>query len=323
MKILLDKDKKHQKEILKFRGEKWNFTKERLLTNSKVYKSIDGSKYLHIGNNKNIKKEISYSKKLHKLGFPIPDLLEYDKIKNYSYYIERSAGKKSFGDKFCEEYKLQSQVSSNTLELLCDTICIFLSSQIKYSNRFNQKYDLRKNIMLLNVLKENPDLDVNKIEMCVSKIENRLHPLPATFSHGDLTPRNIFETGIIDLEFSSIMPIGYDVLTVPIMERFWSFKKNNNKTYEDFSLNEEQISHYFERIETEAKKNGIKDFLTFTDDFILLKSIWSLAHEKYSAIQSGNTLKWNFRKGILVYCMEQYLNGKPIETKKFKMLNVV
>ena len=283
MKTSLNKEKKYQKEILKFKGEKWNFIKERMLTNSKIYKSIDGLKYLHIGNNKNIKKEALCIKKIKRLGFPIPELLEYDKTKKQSYYIEKSAGDKSFGDKFYKEYFSQSKINSNTLESMCDVVCLFLRSQIRSSDYFNSKYDLRKNIMLKNILVENPDLNHIKVELCVSKIENRLYSLPTTFSHGDLTPRNIFENGIIDIEFNSIMPVGYDVLTLPIMERFWGFKKNKNETYENFYLSEKQISHYFKRIEAEAKINGIKDFLTFRNDFILLKAIWSLANEKYSA----------------------------------------
>jgi thiamine kinase-like enzyme len=306
------------KGIIEFKGERWNHIKDRLLTNSRVYKSVDGSKYLHIGNTKNIKKEASFLKKLHKLGFPVSDLLEYGKINNYGYYIERSVGKKSYGDKFRKEYASQVKISSDTLESLSDTVCNFLASQLKSSGHFSQKYDLRKNIMLANVLRENPDLDAKKIETCISKIENKLRSLPVTFSHSDLTPRNIFKTGIIDLEFSSTMPVGYDVLTAPIMERFWGFGKKDIETHEDFYLKEEQISHYYKKIEAHAERNGIRDFLTFTDDFILLKAIWSLAHEKRSADQSGDTSKLNFRKKILIYCLEQYLNNERIETKKFK-----
>jgi len=306
-----------RKGVIKFKGEKWNYVKERLLTKSGVYKSVDGSKYLHIGRS-NIKKEALYFKKLHKLGFPVSDLLEYGKIKNYSYYIERSAGEKSYGDKFHKEYASQARINSDTLKSLCDIVCIFLGSQLKSSSHFIQKYDLKKTIMLANVLEENPDLDIKKIQTGVLKIEKRLRSLPITFSHGDLTPRNIFEAGIIDFEFSSVAPIGYDVLTVPIMERFWGFKKNEKETHEDFCLNEKQISFYYKRIEAEAERNGMRGFLALTDDFILLKAIWSLANEKNFADQSGDVSKLNFRKKILMYCLEQYLNDEPIETKKFK-----
>jgi len=50
----------------------------------------------------------------------------------------------------------------------------------------------------------------------------------------------------------------------------------------------------------------------------LLKAIWSLANEKYSAKKSGDTSKLNFRKKILIYCIDKYLNNEMIETKKFK-----
>lgn len=314
---------KIEQETTEFIGDKWNYVKERLFTDSKVYRSVDGLKYLRIGETGNIKSEAAYVKKLHELGFPVPEMLEQGEIHGHGYYVERSVGGTSFGDKFREECASQGQVSPDSLESFCDIVCIFLRAQIKSSNHLDKQDDeLRKNIMLSNVLQENSDFDADQVESCVQKIESRLLTLPKTFSHGDLTPRNTFENGIIDFEFRSIAPIGYDVLTAPVIERFWGFKTNDRKTYEEFYLDEGQISYYLRKIEKEAESHGIKDFLKFSDDFLLLKAIWSLAYEKHHAEQSGSTTKWNFRKRILIYCMKRYLIGEPIETKKFGELNM-
>lgn len=316
----LDKIKQSEQKTIKFAGDTWNHVKERLSANVKVYRSVDSSKYLRIGETGSIKSEVTYVKKIYGLGFPVPKVLKQGEVSGCSYYIESSVGEIPFGDKFREECTSQGHVSQDSLESFCEIMCAFLRAQIK-SSSLSMQVDLRKDIMLSNVLQENPGLDINQVESCVKKIEHRISWLPKNFSHGDLTPRNVFEKGVIDFEFCSIAPIGFDVLTAPLVERFWGFSANDKKTHEEFYLDEKQISYYFHRVEKEAELHQIKGFLQFTDDFILLKAIWSLAHEKYRAEQSGDTTKWDFRKKILVYCMECYLTGESIETEKFKRLN--
>lgn len=307
-------------ETFEFKGVRWFFVKERLFSDSKVYRSADGQKYLRIGEIGNIQSEAAYAKKLYGLSFPVPEMLEQGEINGHGYYIERSVGGTSFGDKFREECAIDGRVSSNSLEFFCDILCSFLRAQIKFSKLLDYQDDnLKKNIMLANVLQENTDIDANQLKRCVQKIESRLRTLPRSFYHGDLTPRNTYENGIIDLEFSSMAPIGYDVLTAPVMERFWGFRTNDKETSEEFDLQEGQVAYYLGRIEEEAALLGLKGLLKFFDDFILLKAVWSLAYEKQHAVQLGDTVKWNFRKGILVYCLKCYLIGEQIETGKFRM----
>lgn len=316
----LDKIKQSEQKTIELVGDTWNYVKERLSTNVRVYKSLDGSKYLRIGETRSIKSEVTYIKKIYGLEFPVPKVLEQGEVSGYSYYIESSVGETPFGDKFREECTSQGRVSQDSLESFCEVVCAFLRAQIK-SSSLNMQVDLRKDIMLSNVLQENPCLDISQVESCIKKIESRLSGLPKNFSHGDLTPRNVSEKGVIDFEFCSIAPIGFDVLTAPLIERFWGFSANDKKTHEEFYLDKKQVSYYFHKVEKEAELHGIRGFLQFTDDFILLKAIWSLAHEKSQAEQSGDTTKWGFRKKVLVYCMECYLIGESIKTEKFKRLN--
>ena len=202
--------KETEQENIEFLGNEWNFVKKRLFTDSKVYRSIDGLKYLHIGESKNINSEALYVKKLHGLGFPVPEMLDQGESQGYSYYVERSLVGKSFRDKFHDECASQGRVNPNSLKSFCDMMCLFLRAQIKISNHFDKRDNqLKINVMLSNVLQENSDLDIGQVESCVQKIESRLLTLPKVFSHGDLTPRNTFEDGIIDFEFRSIAPIGY------------------------------------------------------------------------------------------------------------------
>ena len=83
-----------------------------------------------------------------------------------------------------------------------------------------------------------------------------------------------------------------------------------------FYLNQKQIKYYFHKIDMVAKQHGLKYFLSFVDDFLLLKAFYMLAYEKKFAKSSGDTSKWEFRKKILVYFMESYLRWKKSKAKK-------
>ena len=308
----------HEQNTFEFVGEKWNYIKEKRFFGTKIYRSVDGLKYLRIGDIDKTKSEVTYIEKLRELDFPVPEILDQGMTPESLYYfVERSVGGRSFGDTFREEYALHGAVSDESVKSFSEIVCTFFRAQIKSPDQPVLNIDLSKQTMLPNVLEENPDLNANQLKECVRRIEDRLSALPQKFSHGDLAPRNVFKKGIIDFEYGSIAPIGHDILTAPILERFWGFGSDDKNTHEDFYLSETQISDYFMKIESEAESHGIKNFLTYRDDFILLRAIWSLAHEREQAKRAGNTIKWDFRKNILIYSIDCYSNQKPIDTKGF------
>lgn len=313
-----------EQNLFEFAEERWNFVKEKPLSGIKVYRSINGLKYLRIGEGEKIKSEIGHVTELRTLGFPVPEVLYQGETPDHLYYfIERSIGEKSFGDTFREEYASGHKVSDESVKSFTEMVCTFFKIQIQSPDQPHTNIDLRAQVMLLNVIEENPDLNAGQLEECVRKIEIKLDALPQKFSHGDLSPRNVFKEGIIDFEYGTIAPIGHDVLTAPLLERFWGFKTGVKNTNEEFYLSEDQISYYFKRIDEEAESHGIKDLLRYRDDFLLLRAIWSLAHEKEQAERMGNSHKWEFRKKVLIYSMNSYTNHKPIDTKEFKWINMI
>lgn len=306
---------------LEIHGEKWAYVKDRLLDRGQVYRSFDNSQYLRIGTISGINAEAAFVRNLHQRGFPVPEVLGQGEINGLGYYIERSIGKVSFGERFQNEYTSRGKVNDTTFTAYCDMMCQFLAAQLDSANYIKGTSEVRKGIHLANVLEENPDINTNQIELCVKKIEDKLQVLPLTLTHGDFSPFNMFEEGIIDFEYRFIAPVGYDVLTGATLQRFWNYTGTDGKTQLEFDLNAEQIAHYLDKVDAEAERQGIKDLSRFTDEFVLLKAIWSLAYEKQFARQSGNTLKWDFRKTVLTYCMKQYLHDKPIDTNQFRGLN--
>ena len=60
-----------------------------------------------------------------------------------------------------------------------------------------------------------------KIEQFVmDSVHNFLDRVPFVWTHGDLTPFNICERGIIDFEDSFMGPLGYDLVTL-VSFHFW------------------------------------------------------------------------------------------------------
>ncbi len=305
-------------ECLEIKGEWWRFLKQRPFTETRVYISADQSKYLHVGNLQKIEGEAEYIQNLYRLNFPVPTILERGLINCEGYYIETSVGTETYATKFKNDYSERGTISPEIYESFCTIVCIFFDSQLKTYLTNTSQCDLEGMMKLPNILEENPDLDIAKINNCIYKIKGRIQKLPAVYSHGDLTPRNIFEGGIIDFEFNSIGPVGLDVLVAPLVENLWAFKDGKGKTHEEFIINAEQVNFYFDRINSTAKKNGLDNFLEYIDDFFLVKAFWALAYEKKQTITSGNSSKWDFRKSILNYCMNQYFNNERIDTLSFR-----
>lgn len=301
-------------ESLKINGVWWRFLKQRPFTETRIYVSDDQSKYLHTGNLQKIENEAEYIQNLYRLDFPVPNILERGLINSEGYYIETSVGTESYATKFKNYYSERGTISPEIYTSFCTRVCVFFDSQLKTSLTKTSKNDLERMMKLPNVLDENPDLDIVQINNCIVKIKDRIKKLPAVYSHGDLTPRNIFEGGIIDFEFNSIGPVGLDVLVAPLVENLWAFNDIEGKTHEEFIINAEQVNFYFNMINSTAKKNGLDNFLEYIDDFFLVKAFWALAYEKKQAITTGNSSKWNFRKSVLKYCINQYLNSEKIDT---------
>ncbi len=296
-------------------GREWAYIKDRVLGRGKIYRSLDGTQYMHTGSVAEVGNEANFIEQLHGLNFPVPRILSKGEIGGINYYIEESVGDMSFGEKFRHEYTLHQKVTGETFEGFCNIACQFLEAQL--NNPTDRRSEIREGVHLSNVLQENPDLR-DKIFPCISMIETNLQQIPLVLTHGDFSPRNTFTKGVIDFEHRFIAPVGYDVLTGITIQRFWDFKDSDGETQLDFDVESGQVADYFRKLDNIAEHYKIGQLSRFADDFVVLKAIWSLAYEKQFASQTGNNLKRNFRKAVLVYCMDQYMNGRPVDTSSFK-----
>ncbi|MFZ5391341.1 MAG: phosphotransferase [Patescibacteria group bacterium] len=307
---------------MEINGQQWLYVKDRFLGRGRVYCLPDNSQYLRVGPIEKIAAEVAFLRQLNNYNFPVPKIINQGEYDNFGYYIEESVGQFSFGDRFRQEYLVNGRVSSETFSNYCKMSIRFLVAQFKSAKDANgiSTNELRKGICVDNVVTENPDISVDYLNDVLSKVENKLKVLPLSLTHGDFSPFNVFNNGVVDFEHNFIGPIGYDVLTGPLYESFWDYKESNGESQLLFCFSEEQLVYYFNQINQVAAHYGISDFSVFKDSFLLLKAIWLLSYEKQLAGELGSNLRWNFRKAILKYFLSWYLDNKPIDTKVFKKL---
>jgi len=292
----------------------WSFVKAREYQETYIFKSSNGKNYLHFGNPDKIQKNIDIQSKLYKLGYPVAAILKTGNFGRFSYLLESSLGEETYGDVFTKN------IEDQKFKLFCSVIASYFEAQLKNQLPVPIDFDIRKEVMAKNVIQENSDLGVAKINSALDKLEQGFRTLPFAYSHGDFAARNILDKGVIDFEFCSIAPIGLDVFNACTVENFWMYKNSSDEFCAKFYFEVEQNEYLVDVLNTVSSRYGLTRLLEFQNDFILFKAIWSTAHEKQQSIKSGDDTKWRFRRAILMYCIEKYLKDEKINPFKFKDL---
>jgi hypothetical protein len=290
------------------------FIKARKYQNTFIFKSSDGTKYLHFGDSAKIQQIIQMQTKLYKLDYPVAPILKTGNFYKFSYLLELSLGEETYGDIFARG------IENERFYLFCSTIAKYFVAQLKNPLPVPLNFNVQKEVMAENVIRENPDLDVTSINSVLDKLQQRFQMLPFAYSHGDFAARNILDKGVIDFEFCSIAPMGLDVFNTCVVENFWMYKDSAGEFCAKFSFEENHNDYLIEILNTICSKYGLDRLCEYQNDYILYKAIWSTAHEKQQAIRGGDDTKWKFRRAVLMYCIEKYLKDEKIDPFKFKEL---
>ncbi len=297
--------------------DEWILIKNRgaLVRTGAVYRSQDSKYILRTGGKDEIQNEADFAQKLYHVGFPIPAPVERGEIDGeVSYFVETSVGNKTFGEMFASDYRDIGKINDDLFKKFTETVKLFAVAQLDNSNRELETIQLVEAIQLGNVLLENPDLPEDLINTAMEKFKKRTNLLPVVISHGDFTPFNIMEGGVIDFETRVMMPFGYDIVTGVVFQKFWDHPKpNGSGTMKLWDFSNEQLTSYFDQIDMLCKKYNISNISDFKNDFIFLKSIWALSYEKdevYSA-------RWEWRKKVMLSCMHKYISDLEIDSNSF------
>ena len=202
----------------------WTEVKERgaLTKTGKVYRSPDGGEYLRTGLPEAVVAEATFAAESFRLGFPVPKMTGSGVLPDGSgFFTEESAGEQNYGAILRADYESGVAISEDTFRGFSVMLHRFLQAQLDPANRQDGPSNLREGIQLANVLEENPDLDPSLFEDALSRAEARLSGMPLVLTHGDLTPYNVMEGGVIDFENRFVAPFGYDAVTAVTFQRFW------------------------------------------------------------------------------------------------------
>jgi len=274
-----------------------------------IYRSPDGQFVLRTGEPGRLHPEAEFAQQARGHGYPLPEITEVGMVDDeVAYFIERSAGERTFGninleDGFWEMLEIARQ---------------FFRAQLNPEFRPSAADDLREAIKLPVVFEENPDLDAGWIEEAVSRSESRIAELPLVYCHGDFTPFNIMPGGVIDFEHRLAAPFGYDVVTLIRYQRFWDHPGPNgeaNARRYEFDL--DKYVGAVKLADLILEELGYPKFTPHFDDFLILKAIWALAKTRFDEVGTYKYHRWQWRKRVLIYCLEQYLAGEAINTIMF------
>lgn len=301
----------------------WKLIKDRgaITKTGQVYRSPDGKKILRTGSPDGIAQEAKFVREISRRGFPTPEVTGSGLTKDgLGYFIETSVGEQHFGDIFREEYAKHGGIQDASFNVFASICLRFVEAQLKPENQQKGPSQLREGIQLANVVEENSDLS-SLLEDAVAAAEAQIGDLPLVLSHGDLTPFNTLERGVIDFEQRFVAPVGYDAITCVTFHRFFDHPKpDGTGTMRNWEFRSEQMSDYLTRLDSLCERAEIPALSHYFDDFLMLKSVWSLCYEK--ALDSPQFHRWQWRRHVARYCMECYLAGKPIESEEFRSVGL-
>lgn len=303
----------------------WRLIKVRgsIAKTGQVYRSPDGQEILRTGSPDGIAQEAEFLREISRRGFPIPEVTASGRTKDgLGYFIETSVGEQNFGDIFRDEYARHGEIQDASFTAFASICLRFVEAQLKPENQQKGPSQLREGIQLANVLEENSDLS-SLLEDAVAAAEARIGDLPLVLSHGDLTPFNTLERGVIDFEHCFVTPVGYDAITCVTFHRFFDHPKpDGTGTMRNWEFRSEQMSDYRTRLDTLCERAGAPGLSPYFDDFLMLKSVWSLCYEKSDVPDSPQFHRWQWRRNVARYCMECYLAGMPIESEEFRSVGL-
>ncbi len=305
--------------------EDWIFVKERgaIARSGSVYCSSDGKLYLRTGEAAAVRAEAEFGREMSLQEFPVPEVIEIGQFPGgLGFFIETSVGTENFGDALEREYAATGGIGDVTFAAFCKISLRFLAAQISPVSRQSGPSQTRDGIQIANVLHQNPEL-TGLLEQAVTQAEQRIQALPLVLTHGDLSPFNILPGGVIDFEERFVAPAGLDAVTCIAFQKLWDHPLPDGAgTMRLWDFDTGQTADFLAQADAIFAAQGLPALSDHFDDFLMLKAIWALSHERPDDLQSPQARRWLWRKRVAVYCAECVLADKPIDSKSFRTIGL-
>lgn len=293
-------------KTIEIEGTTYSLVKNRVHTpDIAIYSSGTASTYLRIGPAAKIEEERKQHEQLYKAGFPVAEISGSGKLKSKAYYIEKSLGFQTISDLFAEDVKEYGYITESNFSKFVELSTIFAKAQLSVPSKKASFKEFTDGFYLASVQKELP-AERELITRTFDKIEQKLAVLPFVPSHGDFNPSNMFEKGVIDLEYFHQAPFGYDLVSALYTTYFFP-KDASFEMVRRYEFSKYQRATFIHSMNKLSLENQIPQFTEFTGEFILCRAIFMAA-----LMQDTPKLQaWRFK--ILHTLMVDYLDGRRIK----------
>ena len=309
-------DASENEQSISIGGKVFFYLKNRL-NGGKVFVNPGKSDYLRTASPTEIANEVALTKTLCARGFPVPEVIAIGTLESgMAYYIERSIGDRVFGDIFREETKSNGRVSDESFDEFVSVTKKYCDAQFDPKNLVPaDRAALAGVTEIENVMRNNPPSPAiaKMFAEAHTKACERVMSLPWGYIQYDFNSFNVLRGGVIDFEFAGLGPVGYDALTSTHFGRMWP------KNRVAYVITDDQIARYVNEVDKVAVAKGLPTISSYTNDFLLLKAIWSTSKEKASESNPGSNADfWEWRTKMRDWCIRRYLNSEKIDSNQFE-----
>lgn len=239
--------------------------------------------YLRIGPKESIEHDLALHREMEKARFPVPAILMDGEAQGQRYFVESSAGSRSFRAVFQDDIDAHSVIAEDHFDAFVGLVKKLHDAQKKHAKGPWDREEFAAGIRLSELCKELP-VHAEAIRKRFDTAMKRLSSLPRALTHGDCNPANMYERGIIDLEDSFYGPLGYDAASA--LETIeWSPELRSYEFFAQYRFSDAQKSAYKKTFRAIAKHFA---------DFAFCRAVWLCSGMgEWPRIQ-----QWRFEKFI-------------------------
>jgi hypothetical protein len=230
--------------------------------------------YLRIGEQKSIERYIAIHDEMECAGFPVARALKRGKEGDLSYFVEKSLGEKRFVTLFEEDTNRYGHASDEHLDKLIDITSVFLRAQCASIRERDEAAFARA--VRLEILCEELPHHAERIRATYTATLAKLKDYPFVLIHGDFNPANVYPEGVIDLEDSSVGPIGYDTSCVMLTHE-WFPISGDYEYRARYIFTDEQQTRFADSCDGVLASCGMPRASDAAQQFMFLRAIWLTA----------------------------------------------
>jgi len=258
-----------------------------------VYRGEDN--FLRTGPREIIERTIAQQENLLRLNFPVAQIIRKGEMLDQPFFIEESLGKKHFRALFTDDFDRSQIVTDSRFEEFVSISKKFVNAQLETIQETKDSQTFKAAVHL-DVLKQELFDFSDRIEERYTKASERIQNLPFVLSHGDLNPSNMFPKGIIDLEDTTVAPLGFDIVSA-IETNDWFPTEGTFESISAYRFSAEQKKYFYDTFETLLTERNLPSIRDMKHDLEFFRAVWLTARmHRWPKIQ-----RWRYDRFISIF----------------------